>query len=641
MRSGRLLQLLKATGVLLLLLCCAEPAIAAGTADLTVMFTHDLHSYFSPHHALGPDGNRMDVGGYARLAGAVGEERRHNDDGTLLVDAGDFAQGTLYHTVFSSEALELRLMGAMGYDAITFGNHDFDFYPSGLSQMLSAARAKAGLLPPLVFSNIVFSRDDPRDAGLKKAFAAYPVREYLILKRKGVRIGIFGLLGKDAAEDTPFSAPLAFADPVQAARKMVRVLREQEKADLVICLSHSGTNPVRSHSEDENLAAEVPGIDVIISGHTHTLLPKPRVVGGTVIVASGAYGTNLGVLGLRVRHGGNVEVTRYQLRRIDAGVPEDPEISRQIVGFREIVEDRYLSHFGYRFDQVLAFQPFRGEALDQLYAHPGENGLGNLVADAYRYAVKRAEGSGGRRVDVAIDVLGCIRSPLFLGDIRTSDVFQTASLGPSQYGYCGNTLVAGYLTGEDLKQLLEVETSLAPSKKDGHLSVSGIRFCYNPNRIFFDRVTSIELQGDDGNFAPVVKDRLYRVVVNSYLANLVDLIGKKSFGILKVAFRDEQGRVVRAPEALTVMNHGEALREWVALAEYLSSFQVQNGTPAVPERYARPGGRIVVAASWNPIDLVAGGNRITWIALGLVAAVFSLAVLLVRRLIGILFRRAS
>ncbi len=611
------------------------PTVAfAEPGRLTVLFTSDLHSHFSPHHELASDGSILDVGGYARLAGAIEQERKRTDGNTLLVDAGDFTQGTLYHTVLQEEALELRLMGAMGYDAATFGNHDFDFRPSGATGMLRAARAKAQVLPQLVISNLRFSTNDPGDATLKQAFRDYPVRGYTIIERNGLRIGIFGLLGKDAAEDASFARPVTFSDPVEAARKTVKILKEREKVDLVVCLSHSGTNPDKAHSEDEKLATTVPGIDVIVSGHTHTILQTPIKTGKTLIVSAGSYGTWLGVLDLMVEKGRDVEVTGYRLRKIDASVPEEAKIARTIDGFRSLVEERYLSHFGYHFDQALAFQPFNGQTIEETYANPAETGLGNLVTDAYRYAVEQAEGRH-RHIDAAVDVLGCIRSSLFKGDIRVSDVFQTASLGPVQYGYCGNTIIVVYLTGRDLKNLLEVHTSIAPSKKDALLSVSGIRFSYNPNRVPFDRVTSVEVEGADHSFRPLENERRYSVAINSYLANLIDLVSKKSFGILQITPRDEAGNPVSAKDEsrLTVMRNGEPLREWVALAEYLSSFPEKNGIPTVPERYAKPEGRIVAEASWNPVKLIAGGNWITITAALLIVAAVILVIFVVRRIV--------
>lgn len=632
-QATRRFELLLALVSLVAALHLLPSVLFAAPARLTVLFTSDLHSHLSPHHEMASDGSLHDTGGYARLAGAIDGERAQAGGATLVVDAGDFTQGTLYHTVLVDEALELRLMGAMGYDAVAFGNHDFDFRPSGAAGMLRAARAKAAALPRLLISNLRFSESDSGDDALERAFRDYPVRGYTVVERGGLRIGIFALLGKDAAEDARFARPVTFSDPVEAARKTVKILREREKVDLIVCLSHGGTNPDSRHSEDEKLAAVAPGIDVIVSGHAHAVLHKPIVVGKTVIVSAGSYGERLGVLDLMVEKGRDVKVTGYRLRKIDAGTPEDPMIAQMITSFRCIVEECYLSHFGYRFDQVLARQPFDGQSIEESYARPGETGLGNLVTDAYRYAIEQAEGRR-RHIDVAVDVLGCIRSSLYRGDIRVPDVFQTTSLGPVQYGYCGNTIVVVYLTGRDLKKLLEVQTSIAPSKKDALLSVSGLRFRYNPNRVPFDRVTSVEVEGRDKRCHPVESERLYSVAINSYLASFIDLIGKKSHGILSITPRDEAGNPVTEADKsrLTIMRNGEPLREWVALAEYLTSFPEKDGTPTIPERYAKPERRIIAEASWNPIALVAGGNWLTLTAIALFVIAVIVVILLTRRI---------
>lgn len=630
-RFGLLLAVVSLLAALHLL-----PAMAAMAepARLTVLFTSDLHSHLSPHRELASDGAVRNAGGFARLAGAIDEERQRAGGAALLVDAGDFTQGTLYHTVLQDEALELRLMSAMGYDAVALGNHDFDFRPSGLAGMLRAARAKAQAPPRLLIANLHFSESDPGDDALERAFRDYPVRGYTVVERGGLRIGICGLLGKDAAEDASFARPVTFSDPIEAARKTVKMLREREKVDLIVCLSHGGTSPDPRHSEDEKLAAVAPGIDVIVSGHTHTVLHSPIMVGKTAIVSAGSYGSWLGVLDLKVGKKGDVTVSGYRLRKIDASVPEMPEIAQMIDGFRSIVEERYLAHFGYRFEEVLARQPFDGQSIEDAYARPGETGLGNLVTDAYRFSVENAE-NHRRHIDVAIDVLGCIRSSLYRGDIRVSDVFQTASLGPVQYGYCGNTIIVVYLTGRDLKKLLEVHTSIAPSKKDALLSLSGLRFRYNPNHMIFDRVTSVEVEGREKRLRPLENERLYSVAINSYLANLIDLVGRKSYGILTITPRDEAGNPVTEADTstLTVMRNGEPLREWIALAEYLSSFPKKEGIPTVPERYAKPAGRIIAEATWNPVALVAGGNWLTVTAAALVVVALILMILLVRGIV--------
>ena len=442
--------------------------------DLVILFTHDMHSYFQPHHAMNREGKIETVGGYAGVAAAIKKERERWGSKDLLVDAGDFAEGSLFHTVLPDEALEFRLMGKMGYDALTVGNHDFDFHPGGLAKMLDTVRLKGFPAPPLVVSNLVVSKADKGDAELKKAFAAYPVRDYLVVERNGLRIGLFGIMGKDAAEDTPYATPAGFADPVETAKRVVDLLKNKEKVDLIVCLSHSGTWPVRSHSEDEILADKVPEIDVIISGHTHTTLPKPIVDGRTIIVSAGAYASNLGVLALSVAKGKGAAVAGYELVKITAEMPKDPEIVKDINSFKKIVEERYLSHYGYRFDQAIAQSGFDLEQLEYACAHPNETGLGNLVTDAYRYAVRKAEGAAYRHVDVAVTVLGHIRSSLVRGTIAVPDIFQVLSMGPPDNGYSGNTLVACWLTGRELMDLLEVHTSIAPSKNDAHLCLSGL-----------------------------------------------------------------------------------------------------------------------------------------------------------------------
>ena len=152
--------------------------------------------------------------------------------------------------------------------------------------------------------------------------------------------------------------------------------------------------------------------------------------------------------------------------------------------------------------------------------------------------------------------------------------------------------------------------------------------------MIFDRVTAAEVEDENGVYRPLVKDRLYRVAANSFLANLLGVISAKSHGLLKVAIRDEKGAVVHDFSKLVVGGGkpGSELKEWVALAEYLSSFPESTGSglPSILERYKGPEGRILVQPSWNPVALVAGGGWLTWGAVA-VLVVLLLAVALVIR----------
>lgn len=617
-------MLTKATLTLSLLLVIILPlSIAADQNDqreLMIMFTHDLHSYFLPHRILTSDGKQLQRGGYAKLAYLINEQRIAHKNKTLRIDAGDFSMGTLFHTSFMNESSELRLMGRMGYDVVTFGNHDFDFHADGLAKMLQAARSKSTLLPALVASNIIFSKDDSGDAALKQAFNDYPVNEYVIMERNGIRIGIFGIMGRDAADDTPFATPIKFADPISASKRVVDILKSKEKVDMIICLSHSGTAPVKKNSEDEILAREVPQIDVIISGHTHTVLQKPIVVGKTIIVSSGSYGEYLGLLGVNYVKGKGIQLTSYNLKSITADVPENEIIVAEIVKYKNIVNRNFLAAYHLSFDQVIAESDFNMESLAYAYAKPGEMSLGNMITDAYRFAVQRTEGRAYEHISMAIEPLGLIRDSFQKGKISAADVFQVLSLGLGFDGVAGYPLVAFYINGRELKDTLEVETTIAPLlKEDAHLQVSGIKFGFNPHRIPFDRVTQVQVQNEDGEYRPLDPQKLYRVCANLYAAEMVNYVVKVTHGLLNVKPKDKNGRTLfELRQAIVYADKNSPktgeLKEWIALAQYMGSFQDKDGNriPNIPEKYRVPEGRYHASPSWNPVKLIAGGTAVTY-----------------------------
>ncbi len=194
----------------------------------------------------------------------------------LVLDAGDYSMGTAFAAATREIGGELKLMGMMGYDATTFGNHEFDLGPDGLGRSISVA-AKAGRIPAVLASNTDFSKKDPTLADLQRLAKTGVIRRYTVIERGGIRFGIFGLLGKEAMHYTSGGAA-TFADPIETAKEMVKTLRDKEKVDLVIALSHGGLEKGKdgryTEGEDVRLAEAVPGIDVVISGHSHTFLKR-------------------------------------------------------------------------------------------------------------------------------------------------------------------------------------------------------------------------------------------------------------------------------------------------------------------------------------------------------------------------------
>ena len=200
--------------------------------EAQIVFTHDLHSHLEPFY-LEEDGEGKMVGGAARLMGYLTGQREENKN-LLYLDAGDFSMGTLYQTVYATQACELRMLGYLGADATTFGNHEFDYRSQGLADMLQAAKTSKDALPPLVVCNIdweaTLNGTQAEDGRLlQEAFESYGVKPYIVVQKGDVRVAVIGVFGKDALECAPTCA-LSFRDPIEAVRETVEEIQEDRKS---------------------------------------------------------------------------------------------------------------------------------------------------------------------------------------------------------------------------------------------------------------------------------------------------------------------------------------------------------------------------------------------------------------------------
>ena len=608
--------------IFLLTLACAASANAP-TYKSTILFTHDTHDHFYP--APSEDGG--EYGGYTRLATLLERERVKYPD-AITVDGGDFSMGTLFQTIYATQAPELKALGAMGYDVTTLGNHEFDYRASGLAQMLETAASSGSPVPAIVQSNGTVL-DGAGGQELKQAMEHYGVEDYVILSRGGINYGIFGLMGENADAYAPMSG-MEFELIADAAKRTVAALQEEleERSEpyFIICLSHSGTDGKKG--EDYELAKAVDGIDVIISGHTHSTLTEPIRVNSTLIVSCGEYTTNLGVLNLEWQPNGEKKVVDYRLVPVDETVPADEEMERLAQSFQPLVEEEYLSQFGMTFDQVLARSDFDFTSISRFAEEHREDTLGNLIADSYVYAVQQAEGEDYVPVDFAVVAAGVIRESFSAGEITTSDVFNVSSLGSGADGSPGYPLISVWITGRELKDAFEVDASVTGLMPAAQIYGSGMTWTWNPHRMLLNRVNDCAQVLPDGTTVPLEDDKLYRVVTGLYTGQMLGTVNDKSFGILTITPKDAQGNEVTNFEDQIIYNaNGSELKEWYALATYLRSM----GT--VDQRYAAPEGRKVLDASWNPVSLLKGLNLIGAVALAVVLVVIALVVFVVHRLV--------
>ncbi|UPS45854.1 bifunctional metallophosphatase/5'-nucleotidase [Prevotella sp. E15-22] len=235
---------------LLLVVVCGS---AKGTKKITVLHTSDTHSCILPLNKSLADTLLADRGGFLRRIAMLKQERQ-KEPNLLLFDCGDFSQGSSYYTMFKGD-VEVELMNRMHYDAATIGNHEFDF---GLDNMIRLFKMAEF---PIVCSNYDFGDTELKDI----------VKPYIVLKRQGVKIGVFALCPPlEGLVSAKNYGPLKFLDPVEVTTRMVDVLRRQEKCDVVICLSHLGWEV--SEYPDDKFISQTSGIDLVLGGHSHTYL---------------------------------------------------------------------------------------------------------------------------------------------------------------------------------------------------------------------------------------------------------------------------------------------------------------------------------------------------------------------------------
>ena len=579
--------------------------------DIVILYTNDVHANITGGSSKAPTLTYEQVAWY-----------RNNlqTPYSLLVDAGDAIQGEAISTLTHGEAI-VEVMNAAGYDYATFGNHEFDYRARGLAEMLNAAVESGDPVPPIVQANY---KPPAEDVDTWAAWNRYGIGDYLILERGGVRYGIFGLMGEEADSNAPMSG-MEFEPIADAAERTVAAL-EEAGADFIICLSHSGTDD-RGKGEDYELARRVDGIDVILSGHTHTTLDEPLRVGDTLIVSCGEYTANLGVLTVEWKPNGEKTVADYRLLPVDETVAEDPDMAAMAAAFQPLVEEQYLSQYGVGFDEVLARSPFAFTPIGQFGAEHREDTLGSLIADSYVYAVQQAEGADYVPVDFAVVAAGVIRGSFPAGEITTSDVFNVSSLGSGADGTPGYPLISVWLTGKELKDAFEVDASVTALMPEAQIYGAGMTWTWNPHRMMFNKVTDCAQVLPDGSAVPIDDDRLYRVVTGLYTGQMLGTVNDQSFGILAITPKDAQGNVITDYEEHIIYNpNGSEVKEWYALASYLQSMGEVDG------RYAAPEGRKVEHATWNPLSLLNNLNLFGWLAVLAEVLVLAAVVFLVWRL---------
>jgi 2',3'-cyclic-nucleotide 2'-phosphodiesterase (5'-nucleotidase family) len=457
----RRLRALSVVFLCLVACTCAPGKHERAPVQLTVLHVNDFHGHLLPFRDPSSD-KHLPVGGAARLAHMIDEERDRNPQGTLLLAAGDMLQGTPIANIFHGEPV-IHFMNALRFDASAVGNHEFDWGRTILQQRLAAANF------PFVVANLV-DADGLPPAGMKP---------YCLLSRQGIRMAAIGVITPDTAFTTHASciAGLTFLDPAAVLPAVVEEVR-REGAQVVIVLSHVGFRA------DLELAARVPGIDLIVGGHSHTVVPRPHRVGTTRIVQAGYYGLYLGVIQITVdpADGAILDVSSGDTLRPVRSGPGDA-----IDANTERLVDAYDERIREQMERVV------GQTAVDLVRNPGgESNLGNLVADAMR------EATGA---DIAFQNAGGLRADIASGNITLEQLYATLSFD--------NVVVSMGLSGEQILTLLEVNAT----REQPALQVSGLTMAIERTGSPGARVKEVLVGG-----VPLARHKRYRVATNDFLA---------------------------------------------------------------------------------------------------------------------------
>ncbi|CUH63957.1 Trifunctional nucleotide phosphoesterase protein YfkN precursor [Thalassovita gelatinovora] len=464
----------------------AAVALSAGAASadyaLTILHTNDFHARFEPISKYDSGCSSEDntegkcFGGSARLVTAIDSARARTNN-SILVDGGDQFQGTLFYTYYKGK-LAAEMMNKMRYDAMTVGNHEFDDGPEVLRGFMDAVDF------PVLMSNADVSGEDMLAGKLAKS---------TVIERGGEKLGLIGLTPHDTPELSSPGANIVFTDPVDAVQDEVDKLTEMG-INKIIVLSHSGYNV------DKKVAAETTGVDVIVGGHTNTLLsntsdraegPYPTMVGNTAIVSAYAYGKFLGELNVTFDDAGAIVEATGEPIIMDAAVAEE-EATKSRIAEAAIPLDEIRN-------KVVA------ETADEIIGaktecRAVECAMGNLIADAMLDRVKK------QGIQIAIQNGGGIRASIDAGPVTMGEVLTVL---PFQ-----NTLSTFQVTGATMLEALENGVSQIEDGAGRFPQVAGMTFAFDKSQPAGSRISDVMVGGE-----PLDMAKVYGVVSNNFVRN--------------------------------------------------------------------------------------------------------------------------
>ncbi len=464
---------------------------------ITILHINDSHSTLE---AIGPRDNNYHgtMGGISRIATLVGLTRM-TEPNVLFLHAGDISIGDIFFNKYF-HVPELQLLGSFGLDAMTLGNHEFDLGPEVLLGSLQYAYPNPSDVFPLLSANSDFS--DPTISGLQNYVHPYVIKQY-----GNTKVGIFGLT-TPATNLISNPSPVIISDDLATiAYATVQTLRNVELCDVVILLSHLGV------AIDQQLASNIPGIDIIVGGHDHYKYESPISItnpfgGTTLIVQARSNYMYAGKMKL-VFEAGTLNLIDYQLIPIDTNIPQEPTVQAIVANMITDIETFYGIPF-YTQPMGYSFAYFEEEARDLIKLGSHDTPAGNLVADAFKVYTG---------TDIAFQAGGSIALPLWEGIFTPSDIFRLNGYGFNMVNTLGFQLVTFNMVGAALIAGLEFGLADIELSDEFMIQCSGIEYTYDATKPQGSRVVSVKI-----NNQPVDPAATYSITANEMVIGILDYL---------------------------------------------------------------------------------------------------------------------
>ena len=472
---------------------------------LVILHTNDLHSWLLKYD------NKNIISPLAKISTSIKKEK-NNSKNLLVVDAGDFLMGTPFQLTEVETAFTLKLMGDVGYDVIGLGNHEFDFDFDNLNAMLRKAESYQNC-PSIVNSNLLYRSEF--------------IKPYKIIEKGDFKIGVFSVMGRGATKSANILHTTPFESAIKKSKETIAKLKK-EGVDLIICISHSGISfpeKNKAEGEDVDLARKVPGIDIIISGHSHTETHRPVFIENTMIVQAGDYGRFIGKLELD----SSKKLVSYSLIPLDKTIKEDEIILNKIVQQKFSISKK-------------TFQT-RGFGLSDTLCEIGESffiknfNFKNLTADVVTDAIYNYQRTKKQdQTDLVIIANGMIRAKLTDRNKRIITPYETFCiypLGIQLDSIPQNDLISQRFSGKEIIKIFEILLIANSVSNRYKFHFSGCRIKVAKNNPPFKKVQSIEFRKDNA-YTELDLNKKYILTCSKVLFNQLYSIEKRSNGILKI-----------------------------------------------------------------------------------------------------------